>query len=146
MGKLFLSKAEAAKAPAIKGKDGRIFLLSILCVLVVLYAIVITVITGGYTAASAALMFIIYGLVGFKLLAKRNLFKWEYTLAMVFSIYSILANSILTIPYYLDLIWYDSWAATILLEPLIANVVFLVIAVISYDIAFRNAPFKSWTS
>lgn len=146
MAKLFLSKAEARKAPEIKGKDERKMLLAILCVVVVIYAIVITVITLGYTAGSAALMFIVYGLAGGKLLAKRNLFKWEYTLALVFAVYSILANSIWTIPTYLDLIWYDGWNSTILLEPIIANIVFLVIAVLCYDLAFRDAPFKSWTS
>lgn len=146
MGKLFLSKEDARKAPEIKGKDGRKLLLAVLCIVVVIYAIVITVITLGYTAGSAALMFIVYGLVGAKLLAKRNLFKWEYTLTMVFSVYGILANSIWTIPTYIDLVWYDGWYSTILLEPIIANIVFLVIAVLSYDLAFRNAPFKSWTS
>ncbi len=146
MGKLFLSKAEAKKAPEIKGKDGRKLMLAGLCLLVVVYAVVMTIITLGYTAASAALMFIIFGLVGVKLLLKKNLFKWEYTLALAFSVYSIIANSIWTIPWYLDLIWYDGWNSTILLEPLIANFVFLAIAILCYDLAFRNAPFKSWTS
>ena len=146
MGKLFLSKAEAKKAPEITGKDTQKMLLAILCVVVVIYAFVITVITQGWTAPSAALMFIIYGLAGFKLLTKRNLFKWEYTLPLIFSVYAIIGNSICTIPAYLDLIWYDGWRETILLEPLIANVVFLIIAVLCYDLAFRDAPFKSWTS
>jgi len=76
----------------------------------------------------------------------RNLFKWEYTLIIVFSVYSIIANSVWTIPNMLDLIWYDGWRETILLEPLIANFVFLAIAILGYDLAYRNAPFKSWTS
>jgi len=145
MGKLFLSKAEAKKAPEIKGKDTQKFVFAILCVVVVIYALVITIITQGWTAPSAALMFIIFGLAGGKLLMGRNLFKWEYTLPLVFSVYAIIANSVWTIPYYFDLI-YDGWAQTILLEPIIANIVFLVIAGLCYDLAFRNAPFKSWTS
>ena len=145
MGKLLLSKAEAKKAPPIRGKDTQKTLFAILCVLAVIYAFVITVITQGWTAPSAALMFIIFGLPAFKLFTKRNLFKWEYALPMLFSVYAIIANSVWTIPYYYDLI-YEGWRETILLEPIIANIVFLVIAVLCYDLAFRNAPFKSWTS
>ena len=35
---------------------------------------------------------------------------------------------------------------TVLVEPLIANFVFLALIILGYNLAFRNAPFKSWTS
>ena len=145
MGNLF-SQANAKKAPAIKGKDMQKTIFAILCIVVAIYAIVITMITLGATILSGVLMLIIFGFAGGKMLGGRNLFKWEYALIMAFSAYTILANSVWTIPLYLDLIWYDGWKETILLEPLIANFVFLALIILGYDLAFRNAPFKSWTT
>jgi len=146
MGKLLLSKSERKKAPEIKGKEGQKLLLAILCIVVAIYAVVNTVINGGSTAASMALLLIIFGFVGAKLLMKVNLFKWEYGLALFFSIFAIIGNSVWTIPNMFDLIYDYGYRSTILIEPLIANFVFLFIAILCYNIAFRNAPFKSWTS
>ena len=109
MGNL-LSNANAKKAPAIKGKDMQKTIFAILCIVVAIYAIVITMITLGATILSGVLMLIIFGFAGGKILGERNLFKWEYALVMAFSAYTILANSVWTIPLYLDLIWYDGWA------------------------------------
>jgi len=146
MGNLFLSKAGAKKAPAIKGKDTQKSIFSILCIVVGIYAIVITAIVGVSIIMSGVLMLIIFGFTGVKMFMGRNLFKWEYGMVMGFSAYALIANSVWTIPYYLDLIWYDGWKETILLEPLIANFVFLALIILGYNLAFKNAPFKSWTS
>ena len=146
MSKLFLSKANAKKAPAIKGKEIQKTIFAVLCIVVAIYAIVITAIVGVSVILSGVLMLIIFGITGMKMLGGRNLFKWEYGLVMGFSAYTLLANSVWTIPVYLDLIWYDGWKETILLEPLIANFVFLALIILGYDLAFRNAPFKSWTT
>ncbi|MBU0899178.1 MAG: hypothetical protein ABIH55_02140 [Nanoarchaeota archaeon] len=145
MGKLFLSKAEAKKAPEIKGKNGQKTLLAILCIVAVIYAIVGTVLSQGETLLSAVLIFIIFGLFGGQLLVKRNIFKWQYTLLLIFSVWVILANSFWTIPYMFDLI-YEGWMPTILLEPLIANFGFLAIAVLCYNIALRGVPINKWFS
>jgi hypothetical protein len=134
------------KAPSIKGKNSQQLAFGVLCVIVAIYAIVIAVITLGETILSSVLLLVIFGFLGGKILFGVNLFKWEYGLIMAFSGYSIIANSVWTIPYYLDLIWYEGWKETILLEPLIANCVFLAIIIIGYSLAFRNSPFKSWTT
>ena len=138
-------KAEPRKAPAIKGKNKQKTLFSFLCVIVAIYAIVITVITLGETILSSVLMLVIFGFIGAKNLMGRNLFKWEYAMVMAFSAFAIVANSVWTIPNMLDLIWYEGWNVIILIEPLIANFVFLALVILGYDLAFRNAQFKSWT-
>jgi hypothetical protein len=138
--------AKGAEAPAIKGKETQKTLFAFLCIIVAIYAIVITAITLGETILSGVLMLIIFGFTGGKNLMGRNLFKWEYAMVMAFSAYALIANSVWTIPNMLDLIWYEGWRWTILLEPLIANFVFLALILLGYNLAFRNAPFRSWTS
>jgi hypothetical protein len=146
MASIFSKKANAKKAPPIKGKGTQKTVFGLLCVLVAIYAIVMVAIIGVNVIASGVLLFIIFGLLGGRILLGTNLFKWEFGLIMAFSVYSIIGNSVWTIPSYLDLIWDYGWQETILLEPIIANFVFLAIIILGYSLAFRNSPFKSWTS
>ena len=136
----------AKKAPPIKNKGSQQLAFGVLCIIVAIYAIVMVAITGIYALLSGVLLVIIFGFLGGKLLLGVNLFKWEYGMIMAFSAYSIIGNSFWKIPYYFELIYDYGWQETILLEPFIANFVFLTIMIIGYSLAFRNSPFKSWIS
>lgn len=146
MKKPLLQRGQASKAPAIKGKGTQKLLFNILCILVAIYAIVAGVLNFPYLIALYTLLLVTFGFMGAKSLMGRSLFKWEYTLIMALSASAILFNSVWTIPNMLDLVWYEGWRATILIEPLIANFVFLALIILGYDLAFRNSPFKSWTA
>ncbi len=136
----------AKAAPAIQGKATQKNFFAFLCMLVALYAVVAAVLNFPFLIALYTLLLVTFGFFGARMLMGRNLFKWEYAIIMALSASAILFNSVWTIPNMLDLIWYEDWMWTILLEPLIANFIFLAIILLGYDLAFRNSPFKSWTS
>jgi len=145
MGKLFLSKAEAKKAPEIPGRGAEKAILAILSVVAIIYAIVNTVITLGYTAASAALVFIIFGIPLVKKATGKNSFKWEYGLMLFFSVYAVIAALVWSLPIVMELVS-EGWAVTMFIEPIVVIIGFSIIAFICYDLAFRSGVFKSWTS